>query len=163
MFCLYTSSKLYRQNLNFHSRWRWWDRIQAIFLNLFYFKRILWNLWGIKPYSPKLRGWKMVSLIAISGLLVQSTLTPSSANSLNFPESSLIQGAPGNQAMHITPFSWAFEASSVLIVSAQRLTESPGRSLSKKVSGVGFRNVIPLSSFRMPVSKRVPMLVCRYY
>ena len=26
-------------NLNFHWRWRWWDRIQAIFLNLFYFKR----------------------------------------------------------------------------------------------------------------------------
>ena len=24
-------------NLNFHSRWGWWDWIQAIFLNLFYF------------------------------------------------------------------------------------------------------------------------------
>ena len=24
-------------NLNFHWRWRWWDRIKAIFLNLFYF------------------------------------------------------------------------------------------------------------------------------
>ena len=24
-------------NFNFHWRWRWWDRIQAIFLNLFYF------------------------------------------------------------------------------------------------------------------------------
>ena len=24
-------------NLNFHWRWRWWDRIHAIFLNLFYF------------------------------------------------------------------------------------------------------------------------------
>ena len=24
-------------NLNSHTRWRWWDRIQAIFLNLFYF------------------------------------------------------------------------------------------------------------------------------
>ena len=24
-------------NLNFHWRWRWWDRIQAIVLNLFYF------------------------------------------------------------------------------------------------------------------------------
>ena len=24
-------------NLNFHWMWRWWDRIQAIFLNLFYF------------------------------------------------------------------------------------------------------------------------------
>ena len=25
-------------NLNFHWRWRWWSWIQAIFLNLFYFK-----------------------------------------------------------------------------------------------------------------------------
>ena len=24
-------------NLNFHWRWRWWDQIQAIFLNFFYF------------------------------------------------------------------------------------------------------------------------------
>ena len=28
-------------NLNFHWTWRWWDRIQAIFLNLFYFTWIL--------------------------------------------------------------------------------------------------------------------------
>ena len=27
-------------NLNFHLRWRWWDRIQAIFLKFFYFT---WN------------------------------------------------------------------------------------------------------------------------
>ena len=27
-------------NLNFHWRWRWWDQIQAIFLNLFYFLKI---------------------------------------------------------------------------------------------------------------------------
>ena len=26
-------------NLNFHWRWRWWDRIQAIFFNLFYFTK----------------------------------------------------------------------------------------------------------------------------
>ena len=25
-------------NLNFHWRWRWWDQIQAIFLNLLYFR-----------------------------------------------------------------------------------------------------------------------------
>ena len=31
---MYASSKPFH-NLNFH--WRWWDRIQAIFLNLFYF------------------------------------------------------------------------------------------------------------------------------
>ena len=34
MFCLITSSKLSAHNLNFHWRWRWWDGIQAIFLNL---------------------------------------------------------------------------------------------------------------------------------
>ena len=43
MFCLNNSSKLSANNLNFHWRWRWWDRIQAIFLNLFYFN-ILYNL-----------------------------------------------------------------------------------------------------------------------
>ena len=37
MFCLITSSKLSHNNLNFHWSWRWWDRIHAIFLNLFYF------------------------------------------------------------------------------------------------------------------------------
>ena len=35
MFCLYNFST---HNLNFHRRWRWWDKIQAIFSNLFYFK-----------------------------------------------------------------------------------------------------------------------------
>ena len=30
---------------NFHWRWRWWDRIQAIFLNLFYFSiRSIWMI-----------------------------------------------------------------------------------------------------------------------
>ena len=29
------------QNLNFHSRLRWWDQIQAIFLNLFYFNSFI--------------------------------------------------------------------------------------------------------------------------
>ena len=37
MFCLYTFPA---HSLNFHWRWRWWDRIQAIFLNLFYFKDV---------------------------------------------------------------------------------------------------------------------------
>ena len=36
MFCLINSSKLSANNLNFHWRRRWWDRIQAIFLNLIY-------------------------------------------------------------------------------------------------------------------------------
>ena len=36
MFCLITANNFY-----FHWRWRWWDEIQAIFLNLFYF--ICWQ------------------------------------------------------------------------------------------------------------------------
>ena len=31
-------------NLNFHWRWRWWDRIQAIIWNLFYFNWFLTHL-----------------------------------------------------------------------------------------------------------------------
>ena len=37
MFCLITSSNFPANDLNFHWRWRWWDWIQAIFLNIFYF------------------------------------------------------------------------------------------------------------------------------
>ena len=40
MFCCITSSKLPAINLNFHWRWGWWDWIQAIFLNLFYFRKL---------------------------------------------------------------------------------------------------------------------------
>ena len=36
-FCLITSSKLFHPYFNFHWSWIWWDVIQAIFLNLFYF------------------------------------------------------------------------------------------------------------------------------
>ena len=34
--------------LNFHWRWRWWDRMQAIFLNLFYFtdSYFFWSTWS---------------------------------------------------------------------------------------------------------------------
>ena len=37
-------------SLNFHWGWRWWDRIQPIFLNLFYFTNIFFffRLWIIK-------------------------------------------------------------------------------------------------------------------
>ena len=41
MFCHITSSKISCQNLNFHWRQRWWDQIQIIFLNLFYFRKRL--------------------------------------------------------------------------------------------------------------------------
>ena len=43
IFCLITWSKLSANNLNFHWRWRWWDPIQAIFLNLFYFMKVTKN------------------------------------------------------------------------------------------------------------------------
>ena len=36
-FALLPQVNFTANNLNFHWRWRWWDRIQAIFLNLFYF------------------------------------------------------------------------------------------------------------------------------
>ena len=37
MFCHYTFPA---HNLNFPWRWRWWDWIQAILLNLFYFTKV---------------------------------------------------------------------------------------------------------------------------
>ena len=37
MFRFVTSSKLFSHDLNFHWRWKWWDWIQTIFLNIFYF------------------------------------------------------------------------------------------------------------------------------
>ena len=50
MFCPITTSKLSPNSLNFHWRWRWWDRIQVIFLNLFYFtiqgRRKVWKSGG---------------------------------------------------------------------------------------------------------------------
>ena len=36
-FALFPQVNFHTQNLNFHWIWRWWDQIQAIFLNLFYF------------------------------------------------------------------------------------------------------------------------------
>ena len=35
-------------NLNFHSRWGWWDWIRAIFFNLSYFN-IFFKIWGSPP------------------------------------------------------------------------------------------------------------------
>ena len=40
MFCLYTFPA---HNLSFHGWWRWWDQIQAIFSNLFYFAFTFFN------------------------------------------------------------------------------------------------------------------------
>ena len=34
---IYISSKISPHSLNFHQTWRWWDGIQATFLNLLYF------------------------------------------------------------------------------------------------------------------------------
>ena len=36
-FALLPQKNFSAKNLNFHWRWKWCDRIQAIFLNLFYF------------------------------------------------------------------------------------------------------------------------------
>jgi hypothetical protein len=50
-------------NLNFHSRWGWWDWIQTIFLNLFYFKH----------ETPQVNGWhtRTIAVCMYSFLLVQ--------------------------------------------------------------------------------------------
>ena len=50
MVCLYAASKLSARNLNFHWRWRWWDQIQATFLNLLYFR----------ISSGKTRNWRNI-------------------------------------------------------------------------------------------------------
>ena len=44
----------YLKYMNFHWRWRWWDWIQAIFLNLFYFIRKNWwdHIW-MAPFISK--------------------------------------------------------------------------------------------------------------
>ena len=49
-------------NLNFHWRWRWWDRIQAIFLNIFYFK-----IDYIQPNEPILN----LTWIPVSAMLAR--------------------------------------------------------------------------------------------
>ena len=50
-------------NLNFHWRWSWWDQIQAIFSNLFYFIKIVLTYcenklfyWSRKTFA--IPGWR---------------------------------------------------------------------------------------------------------
>ena len=43
MFCFHTSRKLSQQNLNFHWKWRWWNRIQAS-LNFFFTFKTFWKI-----------------------------------------------------------------------------------------------------------------------
>ena len=38
-FALLPQVTIHANDLNFHWRWGWWDRIQAIFVNLLYFKK----------------------------------------------------------------------------------------------------------------------------
>ena len=46
-------------NLNFHWRWRWWDQIQATFINLFYFTWYLHRgqTWWSIFYNPVTLEW----------------------------------------------------------------------------------------------------------
>ena len=39
-FAFTPQAKFPAHNLNFHWKWRWWVGIQAIYLNIFYFKKI---------------------------------------------------------------------------------------------------------------------------
>ena len=61
-------------NLNFH--WRWWDRIQAIFLNLFYFKRTRENA-GEWKYECSFR----IDFNTLCSCMLQKMLEDSSAKS----------------------------------------------------------------------------------
>ena len=46
-------------NLNFQWSWRWWDQIQTIFLNLFYFTRTFWPcLLTRTADQSNFKGWK---------------------------------------------------------------------------------------------------------
>ena len=77
MFCLPTSSKLSRHNLNFHWKWRWWDQIQNIFLNLFYFILTFWILnyiyLAIHITNP---GYFIFGPFLVFGLLLVFVLDP---------------------------------------------------------------------------------------
>ena len=46
VFPLYVKQTFHPIVLNFHCRWSWWDGIQAIFLNLFYFKASLMEIFS---------------------------------------------------------------------------------------------------------------------
>ena len=57
-------------NLNFHWRWRWWDRIQAIFSNLFYFatkieNHICYNKDKVNP-KDSLLSWPFLAPLDIA-------------------------------------------------------------------------------------------------
>ena len=54
-------------NLNFHWRWRWWDQIQAIFLNLFYFNLKFRTLSG--EYITRLKS-KLLLFISWTNFLL---------------------------------------------------------------------------------------------
>ena len=61
-------------NLNFHWKWRWWDPIRAIFLNLFYFLfaskhfQIVIILWISKDWTPG----KYFLIDSISNISIQA-------------------------------------------------------------------------------------------
>jgi hypothetical protein len=59
-------------NLNFYRRWRWWDWIQAMFLNIFYFKFKNWQ----KPYQ--------VLFLSILTAIIIATIVGLCLHFLNF-------------------------------------------------------------------------------
>ena len=60
-FASLSQVKFPTNNLNFHWRWRWWDQIQAIFLNLFYFK--CWHNLVSSVNVPQLNYWKYLNFM----------------------------------------------------------------------------------------------------
>ena len=71
-------------NLNFHWKWRWWDRIQAMFLNLFYFNSH--DTLGNKNFKKSLilnvilRQFRWTLYISRSQLIFRLELTAHSKN-----------------------------------------------------------------------------------
>ena len=67
-------------NLNFHWRKRWWDRIQAIFLNLFYFtKNFTW--WIFQSIIREL--WSHIAQLCCNWLKYEQKIGFSVARSFN--------------------------------------------------------------------------------
>ena len=77
-------------NLNFHWRWRWWDRIQAVFINLFYLKWFTFN-WWLNLMPSFRRRWRklplpllfLITLDHRNTIQVFNTLRKSSKNKRN--------------------------------------------------------------------------------
>ena len=87
-------------NLNFHSRWGWWDWIQAIFLNLFYFIKKIRCIFPIKQkhlapaafWGPVLIGHSNPSIFGREGCDGHALAVPVALIKLPFYDISVLIG-----------------------------------------------------------------------